>query len=36
MNNTIELADKAYASHEYREVLKIVFYELQVTKDTFY
>ncbi|RTG89779.1 leucyl-tRNA synthetase, partial [Schistosoma bovis] len=29
MNNTIELADKAYASHEYREVLKIVFYELQ-------
>ncbi|VDQ04516.1 unnamed protein product [Trichobilharzia regenti] len=30
MNNTIESADKAYAAQEYREVLKIVFYELQV------
>ncbi|CAH8473332.1 unnamed protein product [Schistosoma bovis] len=35
MNNTIELADKAYASHEYREVLKIVFYELQAHRDRY-
>ncbi|CAH8831751.1 unnamed protein product [Trichobilharzia szidati] len=35
MNNTIELADKAYAAQEYREVLKIVFYELQTHRDRY-
>ncbi|KAK4472683.1 hypothetical protein MN116_003913 [Schistosoma mekongi] len=35
MNHTIESADKAYAAHEYKEVLKIVFYELQAHRDRY-
>ncbi|CAH8449805.1 unnamed protein product [Heterobilharzia americana] len=35
MNHTIESADKAYSAQEYREVLKIVFYELQTHRDRY-